>query len=106
MKTLLSITRVLGVLIASLAARVGVIAVGALVVIIVVAFGIACWVIASADRSDRVARLILARHGDASCLQAASAKPRATRPARARATRVQLRGRGATGAGTRPRAHR
>jgi uncharacterized protein YhdP len=44
MKTLLSITRAFGVLMAWLAARADVFAVGALVVIVIAALGIACWV--------------------------------------------------------------
>jgi hypothetical protein len=103
-KTWLSTARALGVLIAWLAARAGVVAVGALVVIIIAALGIACWVIASKDRSDRVARLILAKHGDASCLQQAPARPQA--PRRARASGSRSPGRRTAAAGTRPRAHR
>jgi len=106
MKSLLGITRALGVLFAWLAARAGVLAVVAVGVIIVVAAGVGCWIIASADRSDRVARLLLAMHGDARCLQPSPAKPKATRRIRARASGPRPLGRGAAAARTRPRAHR
>jgi len=34
--------------------------------------GVTCWVINNGDRSDRVTRMILARHGDTRCLATGS----------------------------------
>jgi hypothetical protein len=57
-----------GLLPAALLARLGVPALAALVFLAVLVLGVACWIIDSGDRSDRVTRMILARRGDARCL--------------------------------------
>jgi hypothetical protein len=49
-----------------------------LAVLVVVAV---CWVLASRERSDRVTRIILARHGDARCLYLSASAEHETPPA-------------------------
>jgi hypothetical protein len=38
------------------------------VVLAVLGLGVICWIIKSSDRCDRVNRMLLARRGEASCL--------------------------------------
>lgn len=57
-----------GLLPAAALARLGAPALVSVVILAVLALGAACWVIASGDRSDRVTRMIYARHGDARSL--------------------------------------
>ena len=66
---------VAGLLPAALLAGLGMPALAALVFLAVLMLGIICWVIKSADRVDRVSRMILAVHGDASCLAPAPSAP-------------------------------
>jgi len=69
-------------------ARLGMPALAAVVFLVVLALGAACWVIADGDRSDRVTRMIYARHGNARSLvprsTAAPAGASRRRPARGR----------------------
>jgi hypothetical protein len=80
-----------GLLPAAALARLGLPALAAAVILAGAALGVACWVIASDDRSDRVTRMIYARHGDARSLTsrppAAPALADRRRPARAADTR-------------------
>jgi hypothetical protein len=57
-----------GILPAAVLARLGVPALAAAVSLAVLILGVTCWVINNGDRSDRVTRMIYARHGDARCL--------------------------------------
>jgi hypothetical protein len=59
---------VAGVFSAAVVARLGMPALGALVLVTVMLITVACWVIRSRARTDRVSRLLLACHGDAACL--------------------------------------
>ena len=59
---------VAGALPAVLVAGLGLPALGALVLLTVVVVGVACWVIHSEDRTDRVSRVLLAWRGNASCI--------------------------------------
>ena len=47
-------------------------AVGLLVVLVL---GVICWIISSDDRSARVSRMMLARRGDAKCLETSASPP-------------------------------
>jgi hypothetical protein len=77
-----------GMLPVAMLARLGVPALAAVVFLAILALGAACWVIASCDRSDRVTRMIYARHGDARSLvpgsPATPARASHRRPARGR----------------------
>jgi hypothetical protein len=67
---------------AALVARLGVPALGALVFLAVLVAGVACWVVGSDARANRVRRVLLAWRGNASCLAsdaAAAAGPPAPR---------------------------
>ena len=68
-----------GMLPAAVLARLGMPALAAVVFLAVLALGAACWVIASGDRSDRVTRMIYARHGDARSLVPGSTAAPGTR---------------------------
>jgi hypothetical protein len=57
-----------GILPAAALARLGMPALVAAVFLAVLVVGTACWIVASDDRSDRVTRMIYARHGDARSL--------------------------------------
>ncbi len=59
---------VAGLLPAAALVRLGAPALVSAVILAVLALVAACWVIASGDRSDRVTRMIYARHGDARSL--------------------------------------
>jgi hypothetical protein len=59
---------VAGLLPAALLVEMGMPALGALVLLSVLTLGLICWIISNRDRSDRVTRMILAWHGNASCL--------------------------------------
>jgi hypothetical protein len=48
--------------------RIGTPTLATVVVLAVLGLGVICWIINSPDRCDRVSRILLARHGDASCL--------------------------------------
>jgi hypothetical protein len=72
---------VAGMLPVAVIVRLGLPALAVLVFLAILAAGVACWVIASDDRSDRVTRMIYARHSDARCLKAGVApSSRASRP--------------------------
>jgi hypothetical protein len=58
-----------GMLPAALLVRLGMPALAALVFLAVLVLGVICWIIGSPDRSDRVTRMMLARRGDATCLE-------------------------------------
>lgn len=53
---------------AALVTELGLPALGVLVFLAVLMTGVACWVIGSADRTDRASRVLLAWRGDSSCL--------------------------------------
>jgi hypothetical protein len=53
---------------AGLVAGLGLPALGALVFLAVLALAVACWVISSGDRTNRVSQILLARRGDAGAL--------------------------------------
>lgn len=55
-------------------------------VLAVLMLGVICWIISSEERSDRASRLMLARRGDAKCLET-SVTPPSPSPPRARARR-------------------
>ena len=69
---------VVGMVPAAFLVRLGVPALVALVFLAVLMLGVICWIINSSDRSDRVTRMIFARHGNATCLEP---KPPAPSPA-------------------------
>ncbi len=58
-----------GMLPAAVLVRLGMPALAALVFLAVLVLGVICWVIASDDRSGRVNRILLARQGNAKCLE-------------------------------------
>ena len=58
-----------------LAARLGLPALFVLVILAILVLGVACWVISSTDRADRVSRLLLAWRGNADCLARNAAAP-------------------------------
>jgi hypothetical protein len=53
---------------AILVAKMGLPALGGLVLLAVIVLGMACWVLRSDDRTGRVSRVLLAWRGNASCL--------------------------------------
>jgi hypothetical protein len=55
---------------AALVAGLGMPALIALVFLAILVLGVTCWVISSGDRSDRVTRMICARHGNTRYLRA------------------------------------
>jgi hypothetical protein len=57
-----------GVLPAAVLVRLGLPALAALVLLGVLLLVVFCWILSNGDRSDRLTRMLLARHGDASCL--------------------------------------
>jgi hypothetical protein len=61
-----------GMLPAAVLVRLGMPALAALVFLAVLVLGVICWIINSPDRSDRMNRMMLARRGDARCLEAAA----------------------------------
>ncbi len=48
--------------------RIGTPTLATVVVLTVLGLGVICWIINSPDRCDRVSRMLLARRGDARCL--------------------------------------
>jgi hypothetical protein len=60
----------------ALIADLGIPALGTLVFLAALAAGMACWVIASPERTERVSRLLLASRGDTKCLPAKAAASR------------------------------
>ena len=66
-------------------ARLGLPALAAAIFLAALAAGVACWVISSGDRSDRVIRMIYARRGDAQCLPQDARRSSPTSPRRGRA---------------------
>jgi hypothetical protein len=68
-------SRTAGVLPAALLIRLGIPALAALVFLTVLVLGVICWIIGSPDRSDRVTRMMLARRGDAKCLEPRTSVP-------------------------------
>ncbi len=74
-----------GVMPAALVAGIGLPALGALVFLAVLAAGVACWVLGSDVRADRVSRVLLAWRGNAGCLApggTAASAPAVPRPRR------------------------
>lgn len=59
---------VVGMLPAALLAQLGEPALAALVFLTILVLGVACWIISDSERSDRVNRMLLARRGNARCL--------------------------------------
>ena len=55
--------------------RIGTPTLATVVVLTVLGLGVICWIINSPDRCDRVSRILLARRGDASCLDLSWAPP-------------------------------
>ena len=55
--------------------RLGIPALAAVVFLVVLVLAVICWVISSADRTDRVNRMMLARQGNARCLTPTSSAP-------------------------------
>jgi hypothetical protein len=64
-----------GLLPAALLIKLGMPALAALFLLAVLTLGLICWIISNRDRSDRVARMILAWHGNARCLSPAPTQP-------------------------------
>lgn len=60
---------VAGTLPAALLVRLGMPVLAALFSLAVLVLGVICWIIGSQERSDRVARMMLARRGNARCLK-------------------------------------
>lgn len=58
-----------------LAQRGGMPALVAVVFLAVLVLGVTCWVIGNSERSDRVTRMMLARRGDARCLEPGTLTP-------------------------------
>lgn len=58
-----------GMLPAAFLARTGLPALAALVFLAVLTLSVACWIISSDERSDRVTRMIFAKQCDARCLE-------------------------------------
>lgn len=58
-----------GILPAALLARLGRPALAAVFLFAVLVLGVICWIISSQERSDRVARMMLALRGNARCLK-------------------------------------
>ena len=58
-----------------LVARLGLPALGGLVLLTVLVLGMICWIISSDERSARVSRMMLARRGDAKCLETSASPP-------------------------------
>jgi hypothetical protein len=73
---------------AGLLAQLGMPTLAALVFLTVIVLGVTCWIINSADRSDRVIRMLFARRGDTRCPVQGSfaASVPASRPRRPRST--------------------
>jgi hypothetical protein len=59
----------------ALLAQLGMPAFAAAVFLVVAALAVVCWIIGSDARTGRVARMLLARHGDARCLAPAPSAP-------------------------------
>jgi hypothetical protein len=57
-----------GMLPAAFLARLGMPALAALVFLTILGLGVTCWIISSDERSARVSQIMLARRGDARCL--------------------------------------
>ena len=55
--------------------RLGMPTLAAAVFLAVLVLGVACWIISSDDRTGRVNRMMLARRGDARCLEAGAPAP-------------------------------
>ena len=64
-----------GMLPAALLARLGMPALAALVFLAILVLGVTCWIISDPARSDRVTRMMLARQGDARCLEPGTSTP-------------------------------
>jgi hypothetical protein len=72
-----------GMLPAALLVQLGVPVLAALVFLAVIVLGVACWIISDPERSDRVNRMLLARRGNARCLQRGNPpvpRPHSARP--------------------------
>lgn len=64
-----------GILPAVALVRLGIPALVAVVFLAVLVAGVICWVVSSADRTDRLNRIMLARQGNARCLTPMSSAP-------------------------------
>jgi hypothetical protein len=73
-----------GMLLLAVLAQLGMPGLAAVVILTVLGLGIACWIISSDDRTGRVNRMMLARQGNARCLDAnaSAVPPPAPRPSR------------------------
>ena len=60
---------------AAIPIRLGMPTLAAAVFLAVLVLGVACWIISSDDRTGRVNRMMLARRGDARCLEAGAPAP-------------------------------
>lgn len=76
-----------GMLPAAVLVRIGMPALAALVFLAVLVLGVICWIIDSDDRCGRVNRILLARQGNAKCLEpgpsvisSPASRPRRRRP--------------------------
>jgi hypothetical protein len=76
-----------GMLSAGLVAGLGLPTLGALVFLAVLVLGVTCWVIGSDDRANRVTRIMLARRGDARCLEPGASAPSPASQQRRQTTR-------------------
>ncbi len=66
---------VAGIVPAAVLLRLGMPALAALVSLAVLMVGVTCWIISSDDRTGRVNRMMLARQGDARCLETGASAP-------------------------------
>ncbi len=66
---------VAGMVPAAVLLRLGMPALAALVFLAVLIVGVTCWIISSDDRTGRVNRMMLARQGDARCLETGASAP-------------------------------
>jgi hypothetical protein len=66
---------VAGMLPAALLARLGLPTLAGVVFLTVLVLGVICWVISSDDRTGRVNRMMLAKRGDARCLETGASAP-------------------------------
>jgi hypothetical protein len=66
---------VAGIIPAAILLRLGMPTLAALVFLAVLMVGVTCWIISSDDRTGRVNRMMLARHGNARCLETSASSP-------------------------------
>jgi hypothetical protein len=77
----------------ALLAGLGLPALGALVLLVVLVLAAVCWVINSDARASRVSRMLLAHRGDARCLEPGAAAAPSTSPAHRRRRKAARPGR-------------